>query len=556
MKKINSLVLSTLTAAFLVGCGGGGGGSSTPATSTDVTVERGAIWGAAVTDANGQVATQQSATSNVYTFASAPKYPIKALGGIIDIDGNPETTDDVIDFTGKELTSYSNVITPITHYLGDTSPGQDGEAKLEALKTLLKITSSDDLLKKVPSDTNNIEILALTNALFQILNDDDGTNDDSFEERFTVLKTSFVDGTELKDFAKLLEEEVVNILGLEKLTEEQVANKIEEIKGSLFTLTQAMISGKEILTQSGTDTLISQFKEDGSYIEIFNGYKEDCTGTWKLNETSKGTVDIVRVCNNVEGSYQLIFTEEPKDGSKFKVKNTHSEELITIDTIRDISNDSSSSNPEFKNGDTFKGLTYNIVTSSITGKKWLDRNLGATEVCSDSNSTACYGDYYQWGRLADGHEKVDSTVNSTKSISITNAGSSFIIDSDNTDWTSTDSDKTLRTAQWNKTDGTGICPAGFRVPTIAEFDAEIGTNAETKMDNFRNTLKFSESSGFRNSLSSGELVVGSNVWSIDLFEDKTGANAFMYSYDSQNPLHNWNGYNLTDGIPVRCIEGK
>ena len=30
MKKINSLVLSTITAAFLVGCGGGGGGSSTP----------------------------------------------------------------------------------------------------------------------------------------------------------------------------------------------------------------------------------------------------------------------------------------------------------------------------------------------------------------------------------------------------------------------------------------------------------------------------------------------------------------------------------------------
>ena len=61
MKKINGLMLSTLTAAFLVGCGGGGGSSSsTPTvTTTDITVERGAIWGATVTDATGKSAVQK-----------------------------------------------------------------------------------------------------------------------------------------------------------------------------------------------------------------------------------------------------------------------------------------------------------------------------------------------------------------------------------------------------------------------------------------------------------------------------------------------------------------
>ena len=37
MKKINSVVLSTLTAAFLVGCGGGSSSSSSSGSSTATT---------------------------------------------------------------------------------------------------------------------------------------------------------------------------------------------------------------------------------------------------------------------------------------------------------------------------------------------------------------------------------------------------------------------------------------------------------------------------------------------------------------------------------------
>jgi hypothetical protein len=39
-----------------------------------------------------------------------------------------------------------------------------------------------------------------------------------------------------------------------------------------------------------------------------------------------------------------------------------------------------------------------------TGKVWLDRNLGARQVCTSSTDAACFGDLYQWGRAKDGHE--------------------------------------------------------------------------------------------------------------------------------------------------------
>ena len=243
MKKVNGLVLSTLTAAFLVGCGGGGGSSSsssgstsggttTPAlTSTDVTVERGAVYGATVTDANGQVAVQKAGT-NIYVFATTPVYPITASGGIIDVDNNGIDEGD-IELT-TVLTSYSNVVTPITTYLGN--PATDsGKAKLAKLKEITGVTSDDDFFKKAPSellDDIGTNVLVLTNALFDIMNDGDSTNDDfvssytgsAFETKFTELKTEALKYTDKKEMAKALEEKVVTNLGLTKLETKDLAN--------------------------------------------------------------------------------------------------------------------------------------------------------------------------------------------------------------------------------------------------------------------------------------------------------------------------------------------
>lgn len=330
MKKLNGLVLSTLTAALLVGCGGGSSDSSTggtTATPTDVTVERGAIWGATVTDANGQKAIQQSETSNVYRFASAPAYPIKSVGGIIDIDGDSSTTDDVVDFTGKELISYSTVITPITNYLGDTSKGKDGEAKLEALKKLLKITSNDDLLKKVPSATNK-EILALTNALFEVENDSDDSNDDSFEDRFTELKGKFVDGTELKDFAKLLEDEVVSTTGFTKLTEDERNEKIEKITASIevekSTLTWESLPSQFNNTVDTFAELVALYTTTSWYVGevVLNANGKVYDKETGLVEKGTWTTSSIETINIKLNDGQKIYLRVTKIGENYVIQNT------------------------------------------------------------------------------------------------------------------------------------------------------------------------------------------------------------------------------------------
>ena len=47
---------------------------------------------------------------------------------------------------------------------------------------------------------------------------------------------------------------------------------------------------------------------------------------------------------------------------------------------------------------------YGTVVNPVTGKVWLDRNLGATQVATSCTDADSYGDLYQWGRAADGHQ--------------------------------------------------------------------------------------------------------------------------------------------------------
>ncbi len=47
---------------------------------------------------------------------------------------------------------------------------------------------------------------------------------------------------------------------------------------------------------------------------------------------------------------------------------------------------------------------------SPTGKVWMDKNLGATQVATSSTDAASYGSLYQWGRNTDGHESRTSAT--------------------------------------------------------------------------------------------------------------------------------------------------
>lgn len=120
-----------------------------------------------------------------------------------------------------------------------------------------------------------------------------------------------------------------------------------------------------------------------------------------------------------------------------------------------------------------KPWIYGTVTTR-TGRIWMDRNLGASRVATSSTDTQAYGDYYQWGRPADGHEKhiVSGTANdytTVRSTSTVPVNNKYIFPSDGSwDWLVTP----------NNTLWTGVnapnnpCPSGFRIPTESEWAAE------------------------------------------------------------------------------------
>jgi len=239
--------------------------------------------------------------------------------------------------------------------------------------------------------------------------------------------------------------------------------------------------------------------------------------------TTAGTVDV-----NTTGSYDINYTAVDSAGNSVTVTRRVTVTPFSI---------------------THNGTTYGAVKSPYTGRIWLDRNLGAAQVCTSFNDTACYGDYYQWGRNTDGHQDSISATTNIQATNVNNAGTtSFIIGS--LDWASVDANGSTRAANWSKTDGTSVCPVGFRVPTITELKAETLDNGVTNSATaFSNFLKL-PSAGYRN-YSLGALAFQGFmgiVWSGSL----SGFNPQIVIFGSSVPP----GVNISPsayGLTVRCM---
>ena len=110
--------------------------------------------------------------------------------------------------------------------------------------------------------------------------------------------------------------------------------------------------------------------------------------------------------------------------------------------------------------------TISTVTNPETGRVWMDRNLGATQVATSPTDENAYGDLYQWGRNSDGHQHRTSLTTSDISDNNTPNHSEFILA--NSDWLMTPDDNL-----WQGVEGiNNPCPSGFRLPTEEEVEAE------------------------------------------------------------------------------------
>ncbi len=198
---------------------------------------------------------------------------------------------------------------------------------------------------------------------------------------------------------------------------------------------------------------------------------------------------------------------------------------------------------------TWTGGTPPLPTvTSLTGRIWMDRNLGASQVATSGTDVASYGDLYQWGRGTDGHEKRNSGTTSISSTTNTPGHGDFIyIQVDPYDWRSPQN-----TDLWQGTDG-GVnnpCPNEYRLPTEAEWVAERETWAsENEAGAFASTLKL-PMTGSRIEHDSSISTAGTwgVYWSSTI--NATNSERFVFS-ESLAVINTWRRANA---CAVRCIK--
>ncbi len=186
------------------------------------------------------------------------------------------------------------------------------------------------------------------------------------------------------------------------------------------------------------------------------------------------------------------------------------------------------------------------VVSSVGGRIWMDRNLGASEVATSSTDEAAYGDRYQWGRGADGHQI--STSGTTTTLSSTDDpghGDFITTDTSPNDWRSPQNDNLWQGELWIN----NPCPAGFRLPTDAEWETELASwSSNDSAGAFASPLKLVVA-GYRNRNSTLNNVGSLGFyWSSSVYGN--GGRHLFFSNGSAD-MHD---LNRASGFSVRCIQ--
>lgn len=188
------------------------------------------------------------------------------------------------------------------------------------------------------------------------------------------------------------------------------------------------------------------------------------------------------------------------------------------------------------------------TVTTATGQVWMDRNLGASRVATSMYDAAAYGDLYQWGRGADGHQLRTSLITTIKSSTDDPGHSDFILadgpTSQEADWREPPNHNL-----WQGVSGiNNPCPDGFRVPTYGEWKTEgylwQGTIGPiSKESAYASVLKVA-AAGIRQG-SNGVIFDG-----ISRFWTQTSTDSFNLRSNDEDRFYE---HRRSMGYSVRCI---
>ena len=211
-----------------------------------------------------------------------------------------------------------------------------------------------------------------------------------------------------------------------------------------------------------------------------------------------------------------------------------------------------------------------VVDVTFGGRTWMDRNLGARRVATAINDVLSYGNHYQWGRPADGHEITvwngdtptsgrgfaDATALNALAASDTPGHPNFILTNASPyDWRNDNNNNRWATANQ------GPCPAGYHVPTDAQwatadaFNGGAATNGGTTVGWDNNTETYESalklpSAGYRDRFNGLLYNQGANghYWS------STVSGAAARSLYFSSTVATTSNDTRAHGFSVRCLK--
>ena len=248
------------------------------------------------------------------------------------------------------------------------------------------------------------------------------------------------------------------------------------------------------------------------------GYTNDGTGIGEFSSTITGltpkTQYFVRAyaSNSAGTAYgqQVIFSTEDDDGG-----NGH--ETLVVEVL----------NP-------------------VTGRIWMDRNLGASRAATSSTDEEAFGHLYQWGRGTDGHQlRASSTTDALSSSNTPGHDKFIVVESQPYDWRNPQNGNL-----WQGADGiNNPCPCGFRLPTITEWMTERQSWSTNNAEGAYNSPLKLLMGGRRTN--SGEITMVESIGNYWASNVNFGNSRYL-TFD--NTAAGMNSFSRAFGLSVRCIK--